>query len=66
MGRTGEHLYASMGELGGRFRCNAHILSGVRVGEVVGGGMVLRVVLELLGRDGGAEEVLQVLEDVLL
>lgn len=27
---------------------------------------VLRVVLELLGRDGGAEEVLEVLEDVLL
>ena len=28
--------------------------------------MVLAVVLELLGRDGGAEKVLQVLEDVLL
>ena len=28
--------------------------------------MVLAVVLELLGRHGGAEEVLQVLEDVLL
>ena len=28
--------------------------------------MVLGVVLELLGRDGGAEEVLQVLEHILL
>ena len=33
---------------------------------MVGHGMVLRVVLELLGRDGGAEEVLEVLEDILL
>ena len=56
-----------MGGLGGVwFECDAHVLSRVRVGEVVGHSMVLGVVLELLGRDGGAEEVLKVLEDILL
>jgi len=33
---------------------------------MIGHGVVLRVVLQLLGRDGRAEEVLQVLEHVLL
>ena len=42
------------------------VLAGVGVGEVVRHGVVLRVVLELLGRHGGAEEILQVLEDILL
>ena len=44
----------------------AHVLAGVSVREVVGHGVVLGVVLQLLGRDGRAEEVLQVLEHVLL
>ena len=37
-----------------------------RTREVVSHGVMLGVVLELLGRHGGAEEVLEVLEDVLL
>ena len=45
---------------------HSYILPNVCVGEVVGDGVVLAVILELLGRDGGAKEVLQVLEDVLL
>ena len=32
----------------------------------MGDGVVLAVILELLGRHGRAEEVLQVLEDILL
>ena len=48
--------------------CGAGFNAAARtgVGEVVGHGVVLRVVLELLGRDGGAEEVLEVLEHILL
>ena len=45
---------------------HSYILPNVCVGKVVGDGVVLAVILELLGRDGGAKEVLQVLEDVLL
>ena len=37
-----------------------------RTREMVSHGVVLGVVLELLRRDGGAKEVLEVLEDILL
>ena len=45
---------------------NLGVLARVRIGEMVSHGVVLGVVLELLRRDGGAKEVLEVLEDILL
>ena len=47
---------------GKRVRVSPESVCGVRGSRLT----VLRVVLELLGRDGGAEEVLEVLEDILL
>ena len=47
---------------GKRVRVSLERVCGVRGSRLT----VLRIILQLLGRDGGAEEVLEVLEHVLL